>query len=567
MSKRTQKQQSLIWLVIGFLLIVIINVIGTYVFKRFDLTSEKRYTLSDATIKMLQELDDIAFFKIYLEGDDLDANYKRLRNETKEMLDEFRVYAGDNIQYEFINPSESSSKEERYKIYEQLNKIGLQATTSSENNKEGVTQKILFPGAIINYKQRETPVQLLKTQFGFSPEVSINSSIQGLEYEISNSIRKLSESNRPNVAVLAGHGELSEIWIRDFVSSLREYYDVTFNRIDGSIKGLSDKDALIIAKPDSAFSEKDKFVIDQFVMHGGKVLWMIDPVHADMDSLRDKPVTYGLPLNLNLDDQLFKYGVRLNSNLVMDITAAPIPMITGRAVNQNQRSLLPWYFFPLSFPYTKHPIVNNLNAVKFDFASSLDLLNTENVNKTVLLTTSKYSRTMNSPVRISLEILTKEPEEKQYNKSFLPLAVLLEGKFESLYNNRIPPQIARDSAIDFRPSSVENKMIVIADGDVCKNQVQKQTMNSFPLGYDRFSGQTFGNKNFLLNCMNYLLDNSGLISVRSRELKLRLLDKTKVEEKKTEIQAANVTIPVILIVFLGLTQFIYRRKKYSVRNS
>jgi len=413
MSKRTQKQQSLIWLVIGFLLIVIINVIGTYVFKRFDLTSEKRYTLSDATIKMLQELDDIAFFKIYLEGDDLDANYKRLRNETKEMLDEFRVYAGDNIQYEFINPSESSSKEERYKVYEQLNKKGLQATTSSENNKEGVTQKILFPGAIINYKQRETPVQLLKTQFGFSPEVSINSSIQGLEYEISNSIRKLSESNRPNVAVLAGHGELSEIWIRDFVSSLREYYDVTFNKIDGSIKGLTDKDALIIAKPDSTFSEKDKFVIDQFVMHGGKVLWMIDPVHADMDSLRDKPVTYGLPLNLNLDDQLFKYGVRLNSNLVMDITAAPIPMITGRAGNQNQRSLLPWYFFPLSFPYTKHPIVNNLNAVKFDFASSLDLLNTENVNKTVLLTTSKYSRTMNSPVRISLEILTKEPEEKQ----------------------------------------------------------------------------------------------------------------------------------------------------------
>jgi ABC-2 type transport system permease protein len=565
MSKRTQKQQSLMALVIGFLFVIILNLIGFYAFKRFDLTAEKRYTLSDATIKLLQDLDDVAFFKIYLEGDDLDANYKRLRIETKEMLDEFRIYAGDNIQYEFINPSESDSKEERYKVYEQLTKKGLQATTSSENNKEGVTQKILFPGAIISYKQRETAVQLLKTQFGFSPEVSINSSVQGLEYEISNSIRKLATDNRPKVAVLAGHGELSEIWLRDFVTSLREYYDVSFNNINENIKGLAGKDALIIAKPDSAFSEKDKFVIDQFVMHGGKVLWMVDPVYAEMDSLRDKPVTYGLPLNLNIEDQLFKYGVRLNSNLVLDITAAPIPMITGRAGNQNQRSLLPWYFFPLSFPYTKHPIVNNLNAVKFDFASSIDLLETKSINKTVLLTTSKYSRTMNAPVRISLELLTKEPEEKQYNKSFLPLAVLLEGKFESLYNNRISPQIAKDSAIDFKPSSIENKMIVIADGDVCKNQVQKQSMNAYPLGYDRFSGQTFGNKNFLLNCMNYLLDNSGLISVRSRELKLRLLDKKIIEEKKTEIQVANISIPVILIVVLGITQFIYRRKKYSVR--
>lgn len=567
MSRRTQKQQSIFTLIIGLIVLTLLNIAGSFMYYRLDLTSEKRYTLSDATIELLSELDDLAFFKIYLEGDDLNANYKRLRNETKEMLDEFRVYAGDNIQYEFINPSESDQKEERYKVYQLLTKKGLQATTSSENSKDGLTQKILFPGAVLTYKQKETAIQILKTQFGFAPEVSINSSIQGLEYEISNSIRKLAIENRPKVAVLAGHGELSEVWMRDFVSSLREYYDVTFNIINENFKGLSGKDALIIAKPDSLFSEKDKFVIDQFIMHGGKVLWMLDPVHTDMDSLRDKPVTYGLPINLNLEDQLFKYGVRMNSNLVMDITAAPIPMITGRVGNQDQRSLLPWYFFPLSFPYTKHPIVNNLNAVKFDFASSIDLLTNKNIEKTVLLTTSKYSRALNSPVRVSLEILTKEPEEKQYNKSFLPLAVLLEGKFESLFLNRIPPSIANDSAIDFKSKSITTKMIVISDGDVCKNQVQKQTGNTYPLGYDRFSGQTFGNKNFLLNCMNYLLDNSGLISVRSRELKLRLLDKTKVEEKKTEIQIANVSIPVILIVVLGITQFIYRRKKYSGKSN
>jgi ABC-2 type transport system permease protein len=563
MSKRTLKRQSIFALVASIVIIVLINFSGSFLFKRLDLTSENRYTLSDATIELLKGLNDVAYFKIYLEGEDLDANYKRLRTETREMLDEFRVYAGDNVQYEFVNPSESTDKNERYEVYNLLAKKGLQATTLSQNDKDVTTQKVLFPGAIITYQERETPVQLLKSQLGYSQEVNINSSIQGLEYEISNAIRKLCVSKKPKVAILAGHGELTEIWIRDFIVSLEEYYEVTLNKINENFKGLENKDALIIAQPDSLFSEKDKFVIDQFIMHGGKVLWLIDPINADMDSLKDKPVIFGIPNELNLEDQLFKYGVRLNSNLVMDVQAAPIPMITGAVGNQNQRSLLPWYFFPLSFPISKHPIVNNLNAVKLDFVSTLDTVKATNVRKTILLTSSKYSRTLNSPVRISLEVLQKEPEEKQYSKSFLPLAVLLEGNFESLYKNRIPPAIAHDSAIDFREKSVETKMIVVADGDVCKNQVQKNTQNVYPLGYDRFSGQTFGNKNFLLNCMNYLLDNSGLISVRSRELKLRLLDKKEIENRKTNIQVANVSLPIILVIILGLIQFMVRKKRWN----
>ena len=563
MSKRSQKQQSLFVFFISVAAIVLLIVVGLFVFKRFDLTTEKRYTLSSATIELLKNLDDIAYFKIYLEGDNLDANYKRLRNETKEMLDEFRVYAGDNIQYEFVNPSQSADKNQRFEVYTLLSKKGLLPTTLSETGKDEVTQKILFPGAIITYKERETPVQLLKPQLGYSQEVNINSSIQGLEYEISNAIRKLAVIKKPKVAILAGHGELSEIWLRDFIKSLDEYYEVSLNKINENIKGLENKDALIIAQPDSAFSEKDKFVIDQFIMHGGKVLWMIDPIYANMDSLRDKPVMFGLPLELNLEDQLFKYGVRLNTNLIMDVQAAPIPMITGNVGNQNQRSLLPWYFFPLAFPISKHPIVNNLNAVKFDFASTIDTVNSKNVQKTILLTSSKYSRALNAPVRISLEVLRKEPEEKLYNRSFMPISVLLEGNFESLYKNRIPPAIANDSVIDFKSSSINTKMIVIADGDVCKNQIQKNTQNVYPLGYDRFSGQTFGNKNFLLNCMNYLLDNSGLISVRSRELKLRLLDKKKTEENKSSIKIASTTIPILIIIFIGIAQYFWRKNKYS----
>jgi len=563
MFKRTHKQQTLFVLFVSILLVILINVAGSFIFKRFDLTTEKRYTLSDATIELLKNLKDVAYFKIYLEGDNLDANYMRLRNETKEMLDEFRALAGDNIQYEFINPSESSDKNERYETYRLLSKKGLMPATVSENEKDAISQKILFPGAILTYQERETPVQLLKPQLGYAEEININSSIQSLEYEISNSIRKLFVRNKPRVAILQGHGELNEIWLRDFIKSLEEYYEVSLNIINGNFKGLQNKDALIIAQPDSMFSEKDKFVIDQFIMHGGKVLWMIDPIYANMDSLRDKPVMFGLPLEINLDDQLFKYGVRLNANLAMDIQAAPIPMITGSVGNQNQRTLVPWYFFPLSFPLSKHPIVNNLNAVKFDFVSTIDTVNSNNIKKTILLTTSKYSRTLNSPVRISLEVLKQEPQEKQYNKSFLPLSVLLEGQFESLYKNRIPPAIANDSAIDFKTNSVATKMIFIADGDVCKNQVQKNTQNVYPLGYDRFSGQTFGNKNFLLNCMNYLLDNSGLISVRSRELKLRLLDKQKIENSRVSLQVASTTIPILLIITLGLVQFFLRKKKYN----
>jgi len=563
MQKRTQKQQTILVLLFSIIIVILLNVVGIFVFKRLDLTSEKRYTLSNATIELLENLKDVAYFKIYLEGDDLDADLKHLHNETKEMLDEFRAYAGDNIQYEFINPSASPNEKERIEVYKLLSKKGLIPNQISTNDKDGAKQKIVFPGAIISYQERETPVQLLKTQLGFSNQVNINNSIQGLEYEISNSIRKLTVTLKPRVAIINGHGELEEIWMRDFIVSLQEYYEVSILKINEVVGALKSKEAIIIAQPDSAFSERDKFIIDQFVMRGGKVLWMIDPLYADMDSLRNKPVMYGLPLELNLDDQLFKYGVRINSNLVMDVQAAPIPMITGNVGNQNQRTLMPWYYFPLSFPISKHPIVKNLNAVKFDFVSSIDTVQVKDVRKTILLTSGKYSRTINAPARISLEVLKQEPQEKQYNKSFEPLAVLLEGNFESLYKNRLTPTIANDSSINFKAKSVDTKMIVIADGDVCKNQVQKTTQNVYPLGYDRFSGQTFGNKNFLLNCMNYLLDNSGLISVRSREIRLRLLDKTEIEKSRSAIQMANVSIPILAILIFGIIHFIMRKRKYS----
>lgn len=556
------KKQVLINFFIYLGIIVVFIFLSSVAFFRFDLTSEKRYTLSSATKEMVGKLDDIVFIKIYLEGS-LPSGYKKLQKETKEILDEFKIYGGENIQFEFINPSENSNEEERLNLYKQLVKKGLEPVTISESDKENISQKIIFPGAIASYRNKEFPLQLLKTQIGTAEEVVLNNSIEGLEYEISNVIRKLTRTQSQKIAILEGQKELEEIWTRDFFKSLQEYYTVERVKLNQQFDALKDYKALIVAKPDSLFDEKDKFAIDQFVMRGGKVLWLLDPVFAEMDSLQKNPITYGIQKPLNLEDMLFVYGVRINSNLIMDIQGAPIPMITGMVGNVPQRSLLPWYYFPLSTSQSNHPIVKNLNAVRFQFASELETLSTQGITKTVLLSSSKYSRTVNVPVKISLDILRQKPIAEQYSKSNIPISVLLEGKFTSVFKNRLPKSITENPSIGFKENSVSTKMIVVSDGDVIRSQIAKNTGEAFPLGYDRFSGQTFGNKNFLLNCVNYLMDESGLISVRSREIKLRLLDKTKIENEKLFWQLINVLSPIILIIIFGVSMFIYRKKNYS----
>jgi ABC-2 type transport system permease protein len=332
--------------------------------------------------------------------------------------------------------------------------------------------------------------------------------------------------------------------------------------INGQLRSLDGIRALIVAKPDSLFTEQDKFVIDQFVMRGGRVLWLLDNVHASMDSLQ-KGLTVGLPMSVNLDDQLFKYGVRVNANLVQDIQAAAIPIITGYVGNQPQQNLFPWFYFPLAVSDSKHPIVNNLNAVKFEFANTLDTVGNKNITKTVLLHTSKYTKVQNAPVRISLSIVQHEPNPQQFQKSNQPLAVLLEGKFESVFKNRLPADLVNNKDIGFVGEGAPNKMIVVGDGDVIRNDIQRSTGNIFPLGIDRYTGQEYGNKNFILNCMNYLCDESGLISVRSRNVQLRMLDKTKVETEGLTWKTINVIGPILIIIVFGTIQFLIRKKSFT----
>ena len=557
--KRRLKRQSIIQLLLAVIVLVFINVIAGFVFTRFDLTSEKRFSLAASTKELLKNLDDVIFVKVYLEGD-LPPGFKHLKNSTRELLDEFRVVAKDNIEYQFIDPSALADKQERNNLYEQLAQKGLQPTNLEERQKGGTSQKIIFPGAIISYRAQEIPLQLLKSRMGSNPEEMLNNSIEGLEYDFIKGIKTVTTSIKTRVGILQGHGELSTRQIADAARALRESYRIDTVTINGHLDALKNFKTLIIAKPESAFFEKDKFILDQFIMKGGRVLWLLDAMQIDLDSLSEISTTMALSKDLNLDDQLFKYGVRVNDDLVMDMQAAPIPVVTGQVGNQPKTELFPWYFSPLINPVSMHPVVYNLNAIRFDFASTIDTIESAGIQKTILLHSSDYSKAMMAPARVSLNVLKEEPDAKQFNKSKLPVAVLLEGIFPSNYKNRIPESIANAPEIGYREVSMPTKMIVVADGDVMSGYISKKGV-IYPLGFDRFTQQTYGNLNFILNCVDYLCDDSGLMALRAKEFKLRLLDKSKTEN--SSIPWINTLMPVLIIAIYGFIHAMIRKRKYE----
>jgi ABC-2 type transport system permease protein len=518
------------------------------------------------------------FFRVYLEGE-FPAGFKRLARETREMLNEFRAY-NPNIEYEFINPSESSDNKERTKIYAQLVEKGLSPTDLRVKTKDGTSTQLIFPGAIASFNGREMPVQLLSSQRSATPDEILNNSIQNLEFSLSDAIRKLVTNAKPKVAFIEGHGELGAKETADATVALSDYYVVERVTIGEKLNSLTERsqeenvnskirnkfEAIIIAKPQKPFSEKDKFIIDQFIMRGGKVLWLIDPVFASMDSLQVEAETMGVSLDLNLGDMFFKYGFKLNNDLVLDLNAMMIPVKAGQMGNQPKFEYYPWFYFPILTPNSDNPIVKNLNASKTEFVSSIDFVNSSpEIDKTVLLASSKNARKVSVPALISLNFLGQKPDERLYNKPFIPVAALIEGKFESLFANRIPPEIQADKLIGFLNGSTETKMIVIADGDIIKNQFQLSNGNYYPLplGYDQYTKQQFGNRELILNAMNYLTDDSGLISIRSREVKLRMLDRSKIDAERTYWQLLNTVIPVLLVIGFGLVQAVLRKRKYS----
>lgn len=576
-QRKANRSQAVSQLVIAIIILACINIIGQYFFARFDLTAEKRYTLSKPTKNILRNLDDIVYVEVYLEGE-FPSGFKRLRNATREMLNELRAYHSD-IEYEFVNPSGSTNAEERSNTYRLLMERGLQPTSVTYQGREGVTQLTVFPGAFVTYKGRTMPVQLLQDQIGVDSEEVINNSIQNLEYTFVNAINKLSRFRRPKVAFINGHGEMAEPFLVDIKRALAQDYAIENIEIKGNINALTDReakdstetsyryvnkvDALVVAQPTQPFDEKDKFIIDQFVMHGGKVLWLIDPVNVSMDSLQTQNTTVAVPMRLNLDDQLFGYGVRLNTDLVQDINCLPITMITGNTGNTPQFSLMPWYYFPIITPHSNNPIVRNLNALKTQFVSTIDTISVPGIRKEILLTSSIYSRTVRTPILVDLNLARQKPNMELFRRQHLPVAVLLEGSFSSLYAHRMATELTDNAMIGFRESSKETSMIVVADGDIIRNQLNRKTGEPWPLGYDQDTRQYLGNKDFIINAVSYLADENNLISIRSREIKIRMLDKTRVAEEQLFWQIINVAVPIILIVVFGFIWAFIRKRRYA----
>jgi ABC-2 type transport system permease protein len=558
------KKRDLTSLGLAIIILILLNFVGSFVFHRFDLTSEKRYTLSDVTKKLLSNLNDVVYVKVYMGKDEeFPAGFKHLRNETQEMLDEFRAYSDDNIEYEFINPNENADKKQQEEVFKQLYDKGLQPTNLEVKDENGSSQKIIWPAALVTYHGHEVPWQLLKTQIGSSSEMQLNNSIQALEYEFASCIRNLSTNVRPKIGFIEGHGELDTLAVEDIKNALSEFYSLKRIKINESLNALQGMKAIIIAKPETSFSEKDKYIIDQFVMNGGKVLWVIDPLNTSVDSLRKSGGTIAVPYDLNLDNMFFKYGVRINPDLIVDMQSSAIPVNKAFVGQEPRFELMPWLFSPLIMPTSGRPIVKNLDVIKVDFGSSMDTVAAKGIKKTILLHTSKYSKILKAPVRIDLRMANMRPDESVFTDSYQPVAILLEGEFESVFKNRKHPEFINSKSFPYKEKSINTQMIVISDGDVIRNEVQYSTKKPYPLGYDKYTNQTYGNKNFILNCINYLCDDSGLISVRARELTLRLLDKKKVLNERLKWQLINVLLPLLAILLFGIAHDIIRKRKYA----
>ena len=576
-KRKNLKKNQLVSFVITLVLIVVVNVIGSYLFTRFDLTSEKRYTLSDTTKDALRNLDDYVYFKVYLEGD-FPAGFKKLRRETKEMLDEFRAYS-KFIDYEFINPSASNDRTELNELYKNLYQSGLNPTDLTVQNPDGsVKQMIIWPGALVSYhNETEIAIDLLESQLGQSSEAALNASMQNLEFKLLDAIRKVTRQQKPQIAFIEGHGELTENEVYDITQTLKRNYHVTRGEIAGKVDALMHRsepdakgeiktflnyDAIVIAKPTQPFDEKDKFLIDQYIMHGGKVLWLVEPVMATMDSLTSQESTIGIEQDLNLDDMLFKYGVRLNRNLLLDLNCAALPIKTGQVAGQAQLEFYRWFYFPLVQAASNHPMVRNMNSIKLDFVSSIDATTSEgSVVKTPLLKTSDYTKVSGAPVFITLAMLKQNPDKRMFPSKGQNVAYLLKGSFPSLYANRITAEIEESKEMKFLPESVPTSMIVVADGDIIRNQIDIRTRKPLPLGYDQYTQNTYGNKEFIENAISYLVEGEGLIDIRSREFKVRLLDPDKKINQRLRWQLVNIVVPTGLVIILGLILAAIRKKK------
>lgn len=555
--KQSKKFNDLLIVANALLFVVILNVLGSWYFVRLDLTEEKRYTIKKQTKDLLKNLDDAVYVEVYLEGD-LNPGFERFKKSIRETLEEFRIYSDDRIQYTFTDPNLAMGEKARNEFIAELNSKGIAPRNVIENKDGKRIEKLVFPGAVISYGGMETGVMLLKGNAMQGSQEVLNQAIEGVEYELANAIHKLTNVDRKKVGFVTGHGELRGLSIASFENSLSEQYDINAVGLSSKEK-LSDYDALILAKPTQAFSNLDKYNLDQYLMRGGRLLLLLDRLDAVMDSASSDDY-FAFPYDLNLDDQLFKYGVRINQDLIQDRVSGRYPIVVSNA-GKPQIMQMEWPFFPLINQYADHPITRNLDASLFKFTSSMDTIKAVGVKKTPLLFSSQYSRKAVAPVKVGVNDLRNQLQSGEFNESKIPIGYLLEGKFTSLYKNRFAPDGAEVK--NFIEESTSTKLVVIADGDIIRNDINPRDGSVQALGFDPFTQYTFANQDLLLNSIAYLLDEDGLIKARNKEIKIRPLDKEKINDERLFWQVINLFLPLLLVIVFGFSRSYWRKLKYS----
>jgi ABC-2 type transport system permease protein len=558
------KKKHLFTFSAGLLGLILLNLISSQVFFRLDLTEDKRYTISDASRRLLEQLDAPVNVTVYLAGDLPTGSWERLQVAVRERLNEFKVYAGRNIQYSFVDPNGIADRQQRGKFHQQLMEKGVMPMPVFYTQEGQRIEKILFPYALVSYKDKETPVLLLQGNQAISTASSeqiLNQSVEGVEFELASAIRQVTPATRKRIGLLEGYGRLAPVQLADLITSLQQNYDVfrVNLRESPSLQGL---DAVIMARPDTAVSEADKYKIDQYIVNGGRALFFVDAMRLDSVSASG---SVAFPYELNLDDLFFRYGVRLNPTLVQDLNSAVIPLNVGQVGDQPQLQPLPWRFFPLINNFARHPITRNMDAIYLRFAGTIDTVKAEGITKTPLLFTSRYTRVFPSPVEVSFNDASRDPDPKLYQGGELPMAYLLEGKFRSLYANRITQADPRFET--FIATGAPSKVLVVSDGDMVINDVNPKTGQPLPLGLDRMSGTVFANKDFILHAVDYLVDEDGIIVARNKEIALRPLDKLRLREERLQWQLINLAAPVLLIVVFGIIRAYLRKRRYTAVGS
>jgi len=553
--KNSKRTGDLLLLANVLVWVVLLNALASFYFFRLDLTEEKRYTIQPQTKVLLQSLEDELFVEVFLEGKELNPEFRRLQKSIRETLDEFRIYSNNKVKFTFTDPLQATNERARNEFIADLNARGVSPRNVIETRNGERVEKFVFPGALVSYQGFEAGVMLLRG----SRAQNINQSIEEIEFELANAIHKLSNTNRKRIGLLRGHGELDSLGFASFNNALLEQYDV-FKVSLNRKAALTGYDLIVVAKPTQPFSEADKYKLDQYIMRGGKVMFLLDRLDVDMNQVSQEDYL-AFPYDLNLDDQLFKYGVRINPDLIQDRVSGRYPIVVGGDRNQPQIMQLEWPFFPLANQYAQHPVTRNLDATLFRFVSSIDTVKATGVSKTPLVYSSVYARKVMAPVKVTVNDLRRQMRDEAFTSGPIAMGYLLEGKFTSLYKNRFAPEGVE--ATNFMEESLSTKLVVIADGDLARNDVNPRDGNPQPLGLDPFTQYTFSNQDLLLNTVAYMLDENGLIKARNKEVKVRPLDKIKIKNERTFWQVLNLGLPVFVIIVFGFARAYWRRLKYS----